>query len=359
MKKILLSFVLLLVSFGIFAQRKCNNPLSVVEFNQKKREVMAINNEARKLQAAVRISKDNCLLASQVKDLAMLITDEYNRLEFTEKAYRTVFDPQNYYEVYDVFSKFSLAIRLYDFVNGKNTNIPDKPETPTEPDLPTHQYPNYSYPDYKNYTGKKLCNFPINENTFETAMERFRNMNDIGSRFTQLKQFVNTNCVATAQVMKATSLLSNDNQRLEVLKSANVYDIDNYQGAAEVLELQANKKMFGDFLDKLYNSGDNNKCSVSEGDFKNIIATIRKETGISTKISMTKTITKSYTCFSVGQARALVREFSSDTYRLDIAKYLYDYTAPEERKQYYLLTNELTFTTNRKSLMDYIEQKNK
>jgi len=124
MNKTLLILSFFIAFQAVIAQNRCNRPLSSMDFNQRRQQVNASGNEARKLQAAIRVSQENCLTTSHVKEIALLLNDEFSRLDYTQRVYSTVFDTENYYEVYDVFNRFSSAIRLYDFTNSKNTRNP-------------------------------------------------------------------------------------------------------------------------------------------------------------------------------------------------------------------------------------------
>jgi len=364
MKKLLLTVFALLVITLSFAQSRCPRPLSSTEFNQKKQQI-SMGNDARKLQAAIRLSQENCITTNQVKDIAMLFTDEYSRLEYTERAYATVFDPENYYEVYDVFSKFSMAIRLYDFLNGKGTPVTTNPGNPnTNPGTSnpsTGDYPNYSYPDYNNYSGTKNCGYPINDATFETSMRGFRTQNE-SMKLNSLRQFVQNNCLATSQVMKAASMLTNETNRLEILRTAydHVYDINNYSAASQIFQNRASQEQFTAFLNgNTTNPGNPNTgvCKVEDAEYNNILFAIRKESSTYNKFNVTKNITRNYTCFSIDQVRTIVKEFNIESYKLDIAKYLYDYTNPAERRQYFMVGNEFSLSSSRTNLSNFLATK--
>jgi hypothetical protein len=366
MKKVLLALFVLAIAHLSFGQNRCNRPLSSIEYNQKKQQVVATGNEARRLQMALRISQESCLTTTQVKDIAMTLNDEYNRLEYTEKAYSTVFDPENYYEVYDVFTKFSMAIRLYDFVNGRNTTTPTSPNpsNPTNPNptSPTNgNYPNYNYPDFVNYTGQKNCGYPISEAIFEASMQRVRSQNEI-AKTNFLRQFVQNNCLATSQVMKAVSLVGAETSRLEILRVSydHIYDVNNFSAATQVFQQRANQDQLLAFINQSGGIGNPNTggtCSVNDGEFNNILSTIRRENLTFNKFNITKNITKQYNCFSVEQVRTIVKEFNTESYKLDIAKYLYDYTNPAERRQYFMVGNEFMLSSTRNDLSNFLAQK--
>lgn len=83
------------------------------------RSVESGANQAEQLRRAQAILGPNRWLSSaQVKLLARSIADEDARLEFAVAAYPRTVDPENFYEVYDAFTKFSKAFRLHDRIHG-------------------------------------------------------------------------------------------------------------------------------------------------------------------------------------------------------------------------------------------------
>jgi hypothetical protein len=371
MKKILLSISFLFVFGAMLAQSRCVRPLSSVEFNQRKQMVTSVGNEARKLQVAIRVSQENCLTATQIKEIALLLNDEFNRLDYTQKAYATVFDPENYYEVYDVFSRFSMAIRLYDFVNGRNTSNPvvinpnPTNPNPTNPNNPNfNNYPNYQYPSSDNYMGAKNCSAPISEAVFESVAQRVRTTTAMLNKLNLARQAVQNNCLSVSQAMRLVSLVP-EGSRLELLRSAypNIFDVENLPAASQVFEIRTNQDQWQAFLSQ--NSVGNNPaspignaCEVSANEYNIMLATLHKEISDFGKMNLMKNIVSNH-CFTVEQVRGIVKLYTSDSSRLEAAKFLYDYTVPTEKRQYFAVANELTFSSNRAELSNFLAQKNR
>ncbi len=374
MKNILLTLSFLMTFQGIIAQSRCNRPLSTVEFNQRRQQIVAAGNEARRLQIAIRVSQENCLTAQQVKEIAQSFNDEFNRLDYAQRAYASVFDPENYYEVYDAFGKFSTAIRLYDFINGRGTSSPvlinPNPinPNPTNPNPvnpnPIAGYPNYNYPDFQSYAGVKNCGFPISESMFESVAQRIRTSSPATMRMNIARQSVQNNCLSTSQVMRLVSLLPEAN-RLEILRLSyeHIYDVANLVAASQVFEQRANQDQWQAFLNQSGVGNNNNPiggiCNVAANEFDNILNTLRRESINSNRFNLMKNITSRYECFSVEQVRTLVKLYNTDSFRLDAAKYLYDYTSPNERRQYFMVANEFSFSSSRTELSNFLAERNR
>jgi len=377
MKKVLLSLSFFIAFGAIVAQNRCNRPLSSVEFNQRKQQVSALNNEARKLQTAIRVSQENCLTAAQVKDIALLLSDEFSRLDYTQRAYNNVFDPENYYEVYDVFSKFSMAIRLYDFVNGRNTSNPvvinPNPVNPSNPANPNpvnpnnpnfNNYPNYQYPSSDNYMGVKNCSAPISEAIFEGIAQRVRTTTVMPNKLNLARQAVQNNCLSVSQAMRLVSLVP-EGSRLELLRNAypNIFDVENLPAASQVFDVRSNQDQWQAFLSQsgVGSSPANpvsNNCEVSASEHNTFLTTLRREISDFSRMNVMKNIADGH-CFTVEQVRSIVKLYGSDSSRLEAAKYLYDYTVPNEKRQYFAVANDLTFSSNRTELSNFLAQKNR
>ncbi len=372
MKKFLLVSMFFLSIATTQAQTRCARPLANSLFQQRKQQISAIANEARKLQEAVRFTQDNCLSAEQIRELMSLFREEQNRLALAENAYATIFDPENYYIVYDGFTKFSSVVMLYDFINKGGTPIniyPNTPTNPTNPDNPSHSntsnftgYPPYNYPDYQIYWGAKNCSAPIPESMFQSIAVRIRSLQNENMRFNAVRQAVQNNCLAVSQLMRLVCLLNNENNRLDAMRLSysNIYDVGNLLTASQVFQSQVNYQQWEAFLQQNQLNNPNNNtlpataCAVSNNDYTNIMQSIRRENISDTRMRVAKNITRNYNCFSVEQVRGIVKLFNFDEQRLEIAKFLYEYTAIEERRRYFMVANEFSFSSTREELQEFI-----
>lgn len=373
MKKFLLTSMFFLSVIILQAQNRCSRPLANSLFQQRKQQISVIGNEARKLQEAVRFLQDNCLSAEQIRELMSLFREEQNRLALAENAYATVFDPENYYVVYDGFTKFSSVVVLYDFINKGGTPIniypnPTNPSNPTNPVNPTNPnnpdftgYPLYNYPDYQNYWGAKNCSAPISESVFQSIAGRIRSIQNENMRFNAVRQAVQSNCLAVSQLMRLVSLLNNENNRLEAMRLSytNIYDVGNLLTASQVFQNRVNYQQWEAFLQQNQTGNPNNTlpgspCAVSNNEYANIVQSIRRENISDNRMRVAKNITRNFNCFSVEQVRGIVKLFNFDEQRLEIAKYLYEYTSIEERRQYFMVANEFSFSSTREELQEFI-----
>lgn len=70
--------------------------------------------DAQRLQAEALVRGRFWLSSQQVKAAALHIQDEEARLAFALAAHPRTVDPENFYDVYDAFTKFSTVFRLHD-----------------------------------------------------------------------------------------------------------------------------------------------------------------------------------------------------------------------------------------------------
>lgn len=81
----------------------CKGPMSTLDFNESKIQVINQTTDSTRMIEAVKISDANCLLTSQVKELMMLFKTDISKLHFAKKAYTHTSDINNYGKLEDTF----------------------------------------------------------------------------------------------------------------------------------------------------------------------------------------------------------------------------------------------------------------
>ena len=85
--------------------KKCTGwPVAKDDFDKAKTVVFAANSEDLKLKEAKTVAAANCLMVSQVSELAELLKSENARISFIKFAYAFTIDRQNY-------SKLKLSLK--------------------------------------------------------------------------------------------------------------------------------------------------------------------------------------------------------------------------------------------------------
>ncbi len=83
--------------------KPCSTEMLPNEFSEIILNLKMIDLESDKLQSAKQVILNNCLLSSQVRDIAGTLDFENSKLEFAKFAYQNTIDKDNYSVVNDVF----------------------------------------------------------------------------------------------------------------------------------------------------------------------------------------------------------------------------------------------------------------
>jgi len=355
MKKIIFG-ILFLFSIGASAQTKnCVTPIPNYTFQQKFTSVKAQNGDDQRLPAALKLAKENCLSTSQVKEVAELFENDYNRLAFVQEAYLSTTDKDNFYEVYNSFLYFSTVFRLHDYIASTKTVQTNASDNVVSKEM---TFPDYQYPDYKKYYGKTGCREFANDQEFlDFANSLFKEKSD-NSKVYIAKSYVQRKCILTAQAMKIASLLTSETDRLDFMKSAysKVYDPDNYKYAHQVFKTDSYKKELASFTGTTSAVISNDPpCEVSAADFQAAKTQISKESFNNTKINLAKQIIKSKKCFKTQQIIELLTLFTISTSKMDIAKFAFDYTSDKEN--YYKVADSFSFSADKDNFLQFLKTK--
>jgi hypothetical protein len=360
MKAKILLIIFLFPAIFAFSQRpqRCDVPLPGAVFKQKRQSVLLQPTEQQKLKVALAIASNNCLSVEQVKDIADLFIDDFSRLEFAEAAWQNTVDRENFYYVYDAFAYFSTVFMLHDYIKSVEGRPVDY-LPPYEPPLNLN-FPALDYPAYENYRGRSNCNYPIREDEFmQLARQVISNTSEM-NRSLILNQIAHNNCMSVAQAMKFSSLLQSEENRLTFFGDAlpSVFDLDNLRFGAQMFAHIPNKARYNELISRPFPSPQPigpQPCMVSHEEFTQIMASIKKESFNSTKLTLTKQILRSKQCFSTTQVKEMIKLFSFDDSKLEIAKYAWDYTI--DRDNYYLVADVFSFSSNKEKLMKFLEGK--
>jgi hypothetical protein len=356
-------FILLLLSVeNSFGQNNsnCQTAMSSYAFQQQSRGIARANSEANKLQLAKQILQGNCLSVPQVKELCSLFLEDLDRLEFAKLAYKKTVHQDQFYDVYDSFAYFSTVFRLHDFILEEKTGSPHHGGGTGNGGTIT--FPNYNYPNPLNYSGAKFCSNPLpNVDFMNFARQVARNQNDQSKRVACL-QIVTSHCLSTTQMMKFSSLFSEENNKLSFLKQAYdaVYDVENFHSASQVLQSNYNQQDFQQFIRNKNNAGGgtnpNYGCQIDNVEIENIRNQIERQNFNSSKINLTKSLLRNKgKCFRVGQIRKILSLFTFENSKLEIAKFAYDYT--NNTQNYAQLADLLQYTSSKRDFERFLENK--
>jgi hypothetical protein len=395
MKTFYIFSLFLICAFGAMAQ--CSNPVSFREFTAMKQQLVSNNNATRVFNMAMDMQKSYCFSSIQLKELSMLLMNDLDRLDFLKSAYFNVYDPNNFDDVYDGFTSFSSAIKLYRFVND-----PRNTPTRTPPPPPIYVPPVYSYPNIQIYKGAYGCTSYADNNTYmQIKQQVLMYRNNEQQMYAAANQVMKTYCLNVQQVMDLAGLFPNENMRYDLINASftNLYDVGNYTYFSQLFATQQMKdkcmrsceplmrvdrrdnrdhKPDGWNDDKHYDDHhhdhhhDNHfpptpprptpvpvsvpvqRCETLPNDFSSIKSSIASNSFESGKNTQLRTVTKGR-CFSVAQTKELISMFGYESSKIDNAKYLYDFC--NEKQNYYSVTEVFGYTSSKDELNRFLQGK--
>ena len=363
MNRVILCTLLLTLSAQGMAQN-CANPMTNTIFQSGFNLIASQTTNQKKLDRALELVSKNCLLSAQVKNVAVLFTEDSYRYEFSRAAYLSTFDQVNFFEVYDAFTSFSYSLRLYDFTkNPQQIILPAvekpivTPELPTEPVVP--KFANLVYPSISKYTGNKGCDGPVAADAaFNARAIQVASQPTDESKFIAIQLSVEEACFSMAQVMKLTSLIVSEKIRLNTMVETfpKIYDQDHYmsgRGLFNSTDLQNQWVASAQFA---LAPPAPTVCSVAEPDMKSVLKSVQAKNFPDEKLKLLSVIKKDK-CFNVAQINTFSKEFPFDKDKLEAIKMLYE--GCPDKPNYFKLIEELSFAYLRDELTEFIKNDGK
>jgi hypothetical protein len=354
MKKIVL--ILLVISNLHIHAQNCSVPVSDMLFIGLKSQIQQSYNGALALQKGKDIARTNCFTANQAKDLMLLFAQDLSKTELGKVIYSNVIDKSNFNLVYDYYTNVLALVNLVRFVSdydlvqqAQQNTIIDRSQI--------------IFPVLEQYVGRKITNQPA-MNTI--AFNPFKATVMDANIYVQLqKTLINdrTKFFSMTQVMDLALLFNDANQRLQVVQHyiAQTIDIDNYpfvlqlfnNGIAKNNYVQSVQFFIANNLNG--NGGNGTICLNAATD--NEVATMKdnldKIPFSATKVKQYKALLRNK-CLTTAQIKTLISLFNIGD-RLDLLKYSYDFCS--DVKNYYTLSNLLTFNRDIESFSAFLMTK--
>lgn len=358
MKKFTFLFLFIVAASFAGVSQNCISPVSQQIFQANFNQVAIQQTNQKKLEKANAFVSTNCLMAAQVKNIALLFTEDGYRLEFCKTAYAHTYDQVNFYDVYDAFTAFSFAFRLHDYIHE-----PVAAPLPVEPAIlvsPAPIFPNVAYPSSNNYNGKRGCNGPVaSEAEFKSIAQNVFVQPTDESKQVAIQNASNSYCFDFAQVMKLVSLVKSETIRLQVMQFAypRVYDLENYQPGIVLFTDTRMQNQWTSFASGYLTppaapAPPPVVCSVSATDFNSIMNSLKAKSFPADKYALVDLHSKDR-CFSVEQIKTIGKEFSYAEDKLKVFKVLYAKCA--DQANYYKLVDELTYSSDKEKLNAFIK----
>jgi hypothetical protein len=278
------------------------------------------------------IAKTYCLTSNQSRELASYLSSDREKVNFLKQTYNGIIDKENFTEVMDVLKTFSSAMRLYHMTLGAPQSTVSPNAIPQNPSCPTVM-------DVMSYN--QLLN----------------QVNSIPEDREKARRILNTvnSCMYTRQSIDLVSSIGDENIKLDILKrmAPFIFDIENYHQAGAVLSPNY-KALFESFLQSLKPSTSVTSTQNSVMDFEEFIAAIRQQSFDKDKVDYVKTYMNQIGLSSL-QIKKLIKEISFDSYRIDVAKFLFDNCT--DKQNYFTVSESLQFSSSKAELNEYVKAK--
>lgn len=108
--------VTLLVATSLAHDAAEQPSLNQMQLDKELQTIQDEDGDSARLERGRRLVGRHFFSSQQVKAIAMRFRNDEARLEFATAAFPRTIDPENFYEVYDAFSRFSMVFRLHDRV---------------------------------------------------------------------------------------------------------------------------------------------------------------------------------------------------------------------------------------------------
>lgn len=332
--------------------------MSNYAFQQRFTRIQQQLDEVSKFKTAINMVRLNCLTSAQVKEITLLFQTDQSRIEFVKEAYLKTYDRGKFHHVYDAFVRFKNVARAHAGImkirqggtgnsghNGQTTKL---------------TFPKWNYPSILNYRGKVNCKNYLNNTSFTDYAQQINRQKGENARYKRAWQVMTSNCMTTTQIMKFTSLISMDNNRLVLLKIAfdKVYDADNYPLSSIVLSNASVRQEYSQYLKNKMGLNEKPGCLVTDKEYGQIAGQIKMAHFGSAKFNAISSIFKTkQKCYSIVQLQAIGKQFSFSSNKMKFAKFAYDYA--HKKDDYYQMADIFSSTFDKQDFMKFLEDKKK
>ena len=234
---------------------------------------------------------------AQAKQLIQLVNSQSNRFTLTKASYRSITDPTNFTQMYDVLNSQSHRDQLAAYVTTYNAGSSSTAMTASR---------------------------------FNTIYKTAQRQSTTNSKVSYIYNvFTNTNNYFTvAQARQLVQLAPDEANRLYLAKISyrSIIDRTNFSQMNALLNSQANRNELNIFVSTYDNSNPvYTRIAMKEAEYNNLYRDIQNRYGIGAKMSALSNVfaTENY-FFTTAQAKQLIQLVSDESNRLELAKGSYD-----------------------------------
>ena len=234
---------------------------------------------------------------AQAKQLIQLVNSQSNRFTLTKSSYRSITDPTNFTQMYDVLNSQSHRDQLAAYVSTYNAGSSSTAMTASR---------------------------------FNTIYKTAQRQATTNSKVSYIyNSFTNTNNYFTvSQARQLVQLAPDEANRLYLAKISyrGIIDRTNFSQMYTLLNSQSSRNELNTFVSTYDNSNPvYTRMAMKEAEFNTLYRDIQNRYGIGAKMSALSNVfaTENY-YFTTAQARELIQLVSDENNRLELAKTSYD-----------------------------------
>jgi hypothetical protein len=313
-------------------------PMSDATFNSIYREIDNQWWQSSKVASARDIfnASSNYFSVDQVKQIIELINSETNRLELLKLAYDNVSDRANFYQLYDLLRSEANRAELEKFVK------------------------NYS-PNNTSNNYKVAMDYTTFSQLYRDVSSQSNNSRKLSAATKALN--TSTNYFNTSQAIQIISLITGENNRLQLAKLSldNIVDPENLTQLFDLLTTQEAKENLDYYIrtNGFAGSGYNYsvRAAMTEDEFNALYNDIRTKWLPFTKYNAAvEAFSSSDRYFTTQQVKQIIALLSSESNRLELAKLAFDNVVDQQnfRQLYDLFSSQ----ASKDELDNYIRTNN-
>jgi Domain of unknown function (DUF4476) len=290
-------------------------PMSDAGFNSLMQDIQKQWLPGAKMSALMNAfgNTNNYFSTYQAKQLIQQVGEESNRLQLAKASYRTIVDPSNFTQIYEVLNTQASRNELAAYVNNYN------PYNTTTDNTNTYQY-----------------RTPMTDANFNQLMQEVqRQWVPNGKLAIVGNAFGNTaNYFTTYQARQLIQLINDENNRLQLAKASyrTIVDPNNFTQLYDLLNSQASRNELAAYVNSynmnagsaVGNTGNQYRTAMSDEDYNGLIQQVESQWLPGAKMSaLTNIFANGTYYFSTAQAKQLINYVTDENNRLQLAKSAY------------------------------------
>jgi len=318
------------------------SPMTYYRFNQLMKTVRSRSTQTSKIAAErdAFLNTSNYFSTDQVRQLLLLVSSEYRRVELAKLAYRRVTDPSNFTQIYSIFNNMASRNEMNAFIrnnpninagnNGNGSNNNSSNRTP----MSDYQFSQlFKYADSQNNQTDKVISVG---NAIDNATGYF----------------------STSQIRQFLSIINAETDRLDVAKQS-YPKISNPSSFTSLYDLFYNKAS-RDELNNLISGNTNNQNTnntrnpMADYQFSQVVQKVNAQWNQSGKFNVVRDAFNTTGYYSTMQIRQLLLLLNAENDRLALAKL--SYARVSDAANFSSLYDVLNSQSSRNDLNSYVIQ---